>query len=201
MRAIATVSTKDAGAGDISARISFAEAFSDSAMILFAASATLDGECPLMHSGPPVCRGHSMSQFCVTNQQALQPDGSKLMFCGYPKNSTGVGPNRTTHASVNGVGEVNETPLGVDVAQTVLDEKRGLLERGLPIEAMCDAGYLLFLQDAELNDFNSFFLKKRHNLSPLLHGKILGRTVFSFPRSGGQQFRIEAVMDGNVRFS
>ena len=35
-----------------------------------------------MHSGPLVCRGHSMSQFWVANQQALQPNGSKLMFCG-----------------------------------------------------------------------------------------------------------------------
>ena len=52
------------------------------AMIPFAASATLATECPVMQSGPLVCRGHSMSQFWVANQQALHSDGSKLTFCG-----------------------------------------------------------------------------------------------------------------------
>ena len=101
---------------------------------------------------------------------------------------------------VNGVGQMNEAAFGIDVAQTMLYEKRGLLESGLSIEAMRDAVYLLFLDDAELNDFNSFFSKERDNLSPLRHRKILGRTVVSFPGPGRQKFHIEAVMDGHVRF-
>ena len=79
---------------------------------------------------------------------------------------------------------MNETPLGVDVAQTMLYEKRSLLERGLPIEAIRDPFYPLFFDNAQLNNVNSLFSKKQDNLTPLLHGKILGRTVVSFPRSG-----------------
>ena len=78
----AIVSPNRVGEVLASAAITFTERLLDSASVLFAASATLDGERPLMQSGPLVCRGHSISQVFVTNQQALQPVGCKLIFSG-----------------------------------------------------------------------------------------------------------------------
>ena len=99
-----------------------------------------------------------------------------------------------------GARDMNKAAFCINMAETMFDQKAGLIQGGLSIKVMGDTLDPLLFEDAKLNDLNSLLSKKRDDPAPLIQRNILCRLVVSFSSLGRQRFQVEAMMDGHVAF-
>ena len=116
VRAIATVSAKASERVAFPLRSASRRAFSDSAMILFAASATLDGGVSA-HAFRTARMPRTLNEPVLRDEPAgFAARRFQIDVLWIAKKLDRRGAEQNHAPSVNGVGEMNETAFGIDVA-------------------------------------------------------------------------------------